>query len=86
MRHVTLIPHSGARAQFEVVASIRNPSENHRANFLASKLSCDRAEVAGFVRLYHDSGYWVEVFAVAGRELLAGPFDPDAPAPARILF
>lgn len=43
----------------------------------------DRVEARAHATNCHRFGYWVEVFADG--ELMAGPLDPDQPAPAYIL-
>ena len=48
-------------------------------------LSADRKAARRAVLLVLARGYWVEVRCTDTAELLAGPFDPDAPLPSYTL-
>jgi hypothetical protein len=67
-----------------VEASLRDPGKQQVDNLAAVELSADPIEAVEKVRRFLASGYWVEVFSDESKELIAGPFNPDEPAPAYI--
>jgi len=78
-------------SKFTVMAYCQDPMQQCNAVELDSVTvekicidTCNRESVKKIATECHKSGYWVEVFADDG-ELLAGPLDPDEPAPAYIV-
>jgi hypothetical protein len=70
---------------FNVRAYYQDPQEQHQPEALEDLTidTADRTEAREHAKNCHRFGYWVEVFADG--ELIAGPLDPDQPAPAYIL-
>lgn len=65
--------------------STANPSTNARNAQADSAEASDRPTVNKVARNFLARGYWVEVMDKDSGELLAGPFDPDQPAPSYIV-
>ena len=70
---------------YNVRAYDQDPQQQHQPQALEDLLidTADRIEARIHAKDFHGFGYWVEVFADG--ELIAGPLDPDQPAPSYIL-
>lgn len=78
---------STAGPRYCVEASTRNPVERtgyERDNLADYQPVATRAKAAGFAAKFHRNGYWVEVYDLLSKELIAGPFDPDQALPAYV--
>jgi hypothetical protein len=82
----TPCPAVGSR--FVVEASNCDPTNrnSHRHDSIADcETHATRAATNQRARYFLLRGHWVEVYDGDTKELLAGPFDPDQPAPAYII-
>jgi hypothetical protein len=78
---------SSAR-RFKVEAGYRDPSAQHHHDLEGlddNEVHIGRAATNRAARAFLQRGLWVEVYDDDTQELLAGPFDPDQPAPAYIV-
>ena len=76
------------KRRFVVEAGNIDPSTRHqdqRDELLDRELHTSRASATRAARSFWRRGLWVEVYDDDTRELLAGPFDPDQPAPSYIV-
>ena len=74
--------------RFVVEASNSDPAARHgheRGNLSDCETHVTRADANQRARLFLRRGHWVEVYDDDTKELLAGPFDPDQPAPSYIV-
>lgn len=74
--------------RFVVEADNRDPATQHhhgRDGLIDRKLHASRRAANRAARYFLRRGLWVEVYDDDTRELLAGPFDPDQPAPSYIV-
>ena len=74
--------------RFVVEAGNRNPATQHqheRRELIDRELHTSRASANRAARSFLQRGLWVEFYDDDTRELLAGPFDPDQPAPSYIV-
>lgn len=70
---------------FRINVSTADPSTDARNALADTAEASDRPTVNKVARNFLARGYWVEVFDNDSGELLAGPFDPDQPAPSYIV-
>ena len=78
---------AGSR-RFVVEAGNIDPSTQHqhqRDKLIDRELHTCRTAANRAARSFLRQGLWVEVYDDETKELLAGPFDPDQPAPAYIV-
>ena len=59
--------------------------QHGRDEMIDRELHTSRASANRAARSFLQRGLWVEVYDDDTRELLAGPFDPDLPAPSYIV-
>ena len=85
-------PCPGAGRRFVVEASNSDPATRHglgngsrRDNLADFEIHANRAATNQRARFFLQRGHWVEVYDDDTKELLAGPFDPDQPAPSHIV-
>lgn len=74
--------------QFVVEAGNIDPSKQHQHEhdkLIDRELHTCRTTANRAARLFLQRGLWVEVYDDETKELLAGPFDPDEPAPSYIV-
>ena len=74
--------------RFVVEAGNADPATQHqyeRDELTDRELHTSRASANRAARSFLQRGLWVEVYDDDTRELLAGPFDPDEPAPSYIV-
>ena len=74
--------------RFVVEAGNIDPSTRHqyqRDELIDRELHKSRASANRAARSFLQRGLWVEVYDDETKELLAGPFDPDQPAPSYIV-
>jgi len=74
--------------RFVVEAGNADPAAQHqheRDELTDRELHTCRSATNLAARSFLQRGLWVEVYDDATKELLAGPFDPDQPAPAYIV-
>ena len=74
--------------QFVVQAGNIDPSTQHqheRDELNDRELYTCRTTANRAARAFLQRGLWVEVYDDETKELLAGPFDPDQPAPSYIV-
>jgi hypothetical protein len=82
----TPCPAVGRRFVVEVSNSDPTAVHGHRQDKLADREThSTRAATNQRARFFLQRGLWVEVYDGDTKELLAGPFDPDQPAPAYII-
>jgi len=78
---------STAAPRFCIEASTSDPVERtgyERDNLAEYQSVATRAEAARFAHQYHQCGYWVEIYDLISKELIAGPFDPEQAMPAYV--
>ena len=89
MNTPTIDTHNPSNAcRFKVEAGMRDPSAQHHhdlAGLNDHEVHTGRAAANRAARAFLQRGLWVEVYDDDTQELLAGPFDPDQPAPAYIV-
>ena len=74
--------------RFVVEAGNADPATQHqheRDELTDRELHTCRSATNLAARSFLQRGLWVKVYDDATKELLAGPFDPDQPAPAYIV-
>ena len=74
--------------RFVVEAGNIDPAVQHqheRDKLIDRELHTSRASANRAARSFLQRGLWVEVYDDETKELLAGPFDPDHPAPSYIV-
>ena len=74
--------------RFVVEAGNIDPSKQHQHEhdeLIDRELHTSRTTANRAVRSFLRRGLWVEVYDDETKELLAGPFDPDQPAPSYIV-
>ena len=74
--------------RFVVEAGNRDSAAQHHHEYEGlsnHELHTGRAAAHRAARSFIQRGFWVEVYDDDTKELLAGPFDPDQPAPAYIV-
>ena len=74
--------------RFVVDAGNRDPATQHllsRDELIDRELHRSRTTANRAARSFLQRGLWVEVYDDDTKELLAGPFDPDQPAPSHIV-
>ena len=74
--------------RFVVEAGNIDPATLHqyeRHELIDRELHTCRATANRAARYFLQRGLWVEVYDDETKELLAGPFDPDQPAPSYIV-
>ena len=74
--------------RFVVEAGNIDPATQHqhqRAKLTDRELHTCRTTANRAARSFLRKGLWVEVYDDETKELLAGPFDPDQPAPSYIV-
>ena len=74
--------------RFVVEAANIDPSSQHhneRDKLNDRELHTCRSATNRAARSFLQRGRWVEVYDDESKELLAGPFDPDEPAPSYIV-
>ena len=74
--------------RFVVQAGNIDPATQHqhgRDEMIEREPHTSRASANRAARSFLQRGLWVEVYDDDTRELLAGPFDPDQPAPSYIV-
>ncbi len=74
--------------RFVVEAGNVDPSKQHQHEYdklIDRELHTCRTTANRAARSFLQQGLWVEVYDDETKELLAGPFDPDQPAPSYIV-
>ena len=74
--------------RFVVEAGNADPASQHqhsRDELIDCELHRSRTTANRAARSFLQPGLWVEVYEDDTKELLAGPFDPDQPAPSYIV-
>ena len=74
--------------RFVVEAGNIDPATQHQIEhdeMIDRELHTSRTSANRAARSFLQRGLWVEVYDDDTRELLAGPFDPDQPAPSYIV-
>ena len=74
--------------RFVVEAGNIDPATLHqheRDELIDRELHTCRSATNRAARSFLQRGFWVEVYDDETKELLAGPFDPDQPAPSYIV-
>ena len=74
--------------RFVVEASNQDPAAQHHHKpdgLIDHELQTSHAAANRAALYFLQPGLWVEVYDDDTKELLAGPFDPDQPAPAYIV-
>ena len=79
---------AAGRRRFVVEAGNADPATQHQQEhdeLIDRELHTCRSATNRAARSFLQRGLWVEVYDDDKRELLAGPFDPDQPAPSYIV-